>query len=286
MRACQESIVHKETVEVRRCVHSHHLGLCPCQACVLYSCLLPTNPGRETPECTASSKGCALVMKTNGINQNWVADTLTRQYQKSSCRRKTIRTFEQEMVRAKNGYGSCLRVCCAATAVVVSDGGIIVVSSCSLFHLFREVSGCRGAWVSYSCAKAGGNGKNPRITSFPWRMSVVGTSVVADSLRESVRVWAGLEQACCLFLRAKAHFLGGFVEDVDNRIMPSVAIPGTGSDGGVIAKAIEDLAAQGHCVCCKAARVKSASQSQSGELELRCLQRCALPGEQYAFVVT
>ena len=105
--------------------------------------------------------------------------------------------------------------------------------------------------------------KIPGITSFPWCMSVVGTSVVAGSLRESVRVWAGLEQACCLFLRAKAYFLGGFVEDVGNRIMPSVAIPGAGADSCVITNAIEDLAAHGHCVCCKAARVNSASQSQT-----------------------
>ena len=46
---------------------------------------------------------------------------------------------------------------------------------------------------------------------------------MAGPLREFVRVQSGLEVACCLFLRARACFLCGFVEDLSNRIVSEVA---------------------------------------------------------------
>ena len=43
-------------------------------------------------------------------------------------------------------------------------------------------------------------------------------------------------------------FLGSFVERMGNGIMPSVAIPSTRTNGGMITEAVEDLAPQ--CVGC------------------------------------
>ena len=45
-------------------------------------------------------------------------------------------------------------------------------------------------------------------------------------------IWVVLEQAVFLFLGPKARFMCGLVEDVGDRIMSSVAIRSTGSDGG------------------------------------------------------
>ena len=87
-----------------------------------------------------------------------------------------------------------------------------------------------------------------RIVSFLMEYPDVGRSVVTGPFRESVRVRPGLQDACFLLLRAKACFLGGFVEDVGNRIVPPVPVPSTGADGGGIKKRSRTLAAQGHCV--------------------------------------
>ena len=72
-----------------------------------------------------------------------------------------------------------------------------------------------------------------------------GRSSVAGPLRESVSVRAGLEKAGFLFLGAKAFFLGGFVENLGNGIVPPVAIPSTGTNGGMITEAVEDWTTQG-----------------------------------------
>ena len=65
-------------------------------------------------------------------------------------------------------------------------------------------------------------------------------------------VWARLGHVGFVFLGAKDSFLGGFGEDMGNHIVPSVVM---------------SLSKNGTCVpCCKAARVKSASQSKGGEL--------------------
>ena len=54
-----------------------------------------------------------------------------------------------------------------------------------------------------------------------------------------------LEQAGFLFLGPKACFVGCFVEDMGDRIMSSVAISSTGTDGGLVTKAVKDFAAAG-----------------------------------------
>ena len=77
----------------------------------------------------------------------------------------------------------------------------------------------------------------------------VGRSVKAGPLWEAVRVRAGLEQTGLLLKRTEACFLGGFVEDVDHRIVSAVTVPGTWADCGVVAETIEDLAAQAGMVC-------------------------------------
>ena len=66
---------------------------------------------------------------------------------------------------------------------------------------------------------------------------------MGGSLRESVNVRAGLEQARFLILDAKTCFLDGFAEDMAYGNVPSVATASTGTISGMITEA-EDLAAQ------------------------------------------
>ena len=106
---------------------------------------------------------------------------------------------------------------------------------------------------------------------------------MAGPLRESVSVREGLEQAGFLFFKAKACCLGGFVQDMGNRMKPSR------TNGSIVTKAVENLAAQAvHHVsrwknwmrrrCCKAVRVRLAFQSKRGELAPLPPARCHLRG--------
>ena len=58
---------------------------------------------------------------------------------------------------------------------------------------------------------------------------------VSHSMRFCVEGDVGLEQTGFLFLGPKACCLGGFVEDMCDRITSSVAIPRAGTDGGMVA---------------------------------------------------
>ena len=60
-----------------------------------------------------------------------------------------------------------------------------------------------------------------------------------------VRVQEGLEQTLALPpLRTESDFLGGFAEDMGDRMVSAVTVPSARADCGVVAEMIEDLAEQ------------------------------------------
>ena len=87
-------------------------------------------------------------------------------------------------------------------------------------------------------------------------------------MREAVRVRAGLEQACLLFLRAEAGFLG-----LRNRIVSSAAAPDTWAVSGVIT-ATQDLAAQwALCAMVEEGDAKAMLQGASCEIGVPVKER-------------
>ena len=68
---------------------------------------------------------------------------------------------------------------------------------------------------------------------------------MAGPMWKTIRLRALLGQACFFFLRPLFCFLGGFVEEMCDRIMSEVAISRAWADCGVVTEAIEHLTTRG-----------------------------------------
>ena len=110
-----------------------------------------------------------------------------------------------------------------AEAMLLASVGDVVVGPG-----FR-VAGRRQEVTAKSQASAGSN---------------VDRSVMVGQMREAIRLRAGLEQARLSCQRAEPSFLGGFAEDMGDRIVSVVTVSGTQADCGVMAEAIEDTTTQ------------------------------------------